>query len=249
MIIFDDLTTRRFIARLDPRIRVLCVALFAVLICLAERPLVLVAGLAAGVALLVVSGVPPRRAARRLLALNTFMLLLVVTLPVMMPGEIMFRTGGLAWSTEGLFRAALIAARANGVMLMLTALLGSMEATHLGFALSRLGVPNKFSHLLLFMVRYIEIIHHEYHHLRDAMLLRAFRPRFNRQTFRAFGFLVGQLLVRSVNRSERIMEAMKCRGFQDRLYILTPCHIERADVAFGIVALAGLVVLGLLELM
>lgn len=247
MIIFDDIAERRFVSRLDPRLRVVCVALFAVLICLAERPLVLAAGLTAAGFVLALSGVPLRRTLERLVALNVFMLLLFATMPVFMPGEPAFRIGGLVWSAEGLLRALLIAARANGVMLMLIALLGTMEAAHLGFALSSLGVPNKFAHLLLFMIRHIEIIHHEYHHLRDAMLLRAFRPRFDPHTFRAFGFLVGQLLVRSVNRSERIMEAMKCRGFRGRFYILTPCRIERADKAFGIVALALMTALAMWE--
>jgi cobalt/nickel transport system permease protein len=247
VIIFDDVAERRFVARLDPRVRVLCVALYAVLICLAERPLVVVAGLVVAGGLLAASGVPARRVLRRLFALNAFMLLLLATMPLCMPGAPAFRLGGLAWSVQGLSRGVLIALRANGAMTMMTALLGTMEATHLGFALSRLGVPDTFAHLLLFMTRYIEIIHHEYHHLRDAMRLRAFHPRFDRHTFRAFGFLVGRLLVRSVNRSERIMEAMKCRGFRGRLYILTPCHIERADIAFGIIALAGLAVLAIWE--
>jgi cobalt/nickel transport system permease protein len=247
VIIFDDIAERRFVTRLDPRVRVVCVGLFAVLICLAERPLVLVAGLTVSGSLLAASGVPLRQVFRRLFALNILMLLLLATMPVFMPGAPVLRVGGCAWSAEGLSRAVLIAARANGVMLMLIALLGTMAAAHLGFALSSLGVPDKFAHLLLFMVRYIEVIHHEYHHLRDAMLLRAFRPRFDRPTFRAFGFLIGQLLVRSVNRSERIMEAMKCRGFSGRFYILTPCHIERADIAFAAAALAGMAALGVWE--
>ena len=124
-----------------------------------------------------------------------------------------------------------------------------MEPAHLGFALNGVGVPSKFAHLLLFMVRYIEVIHQEYHHLRAAMLLRAFRPRFDRHTFRAFGFLVGQLLVRSVNRSERIMEAMKCRGFRGRFYVLAPCRIESADIAFAIAAFTGMSALSIWEWM
>jgi cobalt/nickel transport system permease protein len=249
VIIFDDITKRRFVARLDPRVRLACVVLFAVLICLAEQPLVLGTGLTAAAALLAVSGVGARSALRRLTTLNVFMLLVAATMPLFIPGRPAFRLGGLTWSVPGFSRALLMASRANAVMLMLIALLGTMEAAHLGFALKGLGVPEKFAHLLLFMVRYIDVIHHEYHHLRDAMLLRAFRPRFDRHTFRAFGFLVGQLLVRSVRRSERIIEAMKCRGFHGCFYILTPCRIERADVAFAIAALAALTVLGIREWM
>ncbi len=247
MIIFEDIGRRRFISRLDPRVRFVCVLLFAVVICLCERPSVLFAGLAAAAALLSMSGMSLRQAGRRLLTINGFMLLVAATMPAMMPGQPAFQVGRIAWSFDGLFRALLIAVRANAVMVMVTALLGTLEVTHLGFALGGLGVPDKFTHLLLFMVRYTEIIHHEYHHLRDAMLLRAFRPRFDKHTFRSLGFLVGQLLVRSVNRADRVMEAMKCRGFQGRFYVLAPCHIECADIAFAMLSIVGVLALSFWE--
>ena len=247
MIIFDDTSNTRFISRLDPRVRVVCVLLFAFLICLCERPIVLVSGLVAGALLLCISGVPVNRVLKRLLGVNAFMLLLVMTMPVFMPGQPLLRIGGLAWSAEGVVRAAQIVARANAVMIVMTALLGSLEVPHLGFALDGLGVSHKFTHLLLFMIRYTEIIHHEYHRLRDAMLLRGFSPRCDRHTFRAFGYLIGQLLVRSVDRSERIMEAMKCRGFRGRFYVLTPCRIGGGDIAFVAAALLCLFFLMAME--
>lgn len=247
MIIFDDISAVRFLSRLDPRVSIASVFLFAVLICLCHRVVVLAAGLGTGVFLLSISGVPAKRVVKRLLALNAFMLLLAITLPVFASGIPLFRLGRLGWSAEGFFRVAQIAARANAVMIMLTALLGTMEAPHLGFALNGVGVPSKFTHLLLFMVRYIEVIHHEYHRLWDAMLLRGFRPRCDRHTLRAFGYLIGQLLVRSVNRSERILDAMKCRGFLGRFYVLSPCRISGGDLAFAAVALVCMFVLIIME--
>lgn len=247
MIIFDDILKARLLTRLDPRVRVACAAAFALLICLCEDPRALAWGVAVAALLLAVSGVPPRRALRRLAAVNTFMLVLVVTLPPFVPGATLFSLGRVAWSAEGLLRVAQIAARANAAMMMLTALLGNLESAHLGFALSGVGVPSKFAHLFLFMVRYLEIIHQEYHRLRDAMSLRGFRPRFNRHSFRTFGFLVGRLLVRSAQRSERILEAMKCRGFRGRFYVLTPWRIRRVDRVFAAGALICMVALVVME--
>lgn len=249
MIIFDDLREARVLTRLDPRVRLVCALVFAVVVCLCERPLVLGCGLVASALMLSLSGVRMRRALRRLAAANVFMLLLAVTLPPFVPGDPVLAFGPVAWSAEGLRRALQITIRANAVMMMLTALLGNMESAHLGFALSGVGVPDKFAHLFLFMVRYIEIIHQEYHQLRDAMLLRGFRPAFNRHSFRTFGFLVGRLLVRSVQRSERILQAMKCRGFRGRFYVLVPWRIRGADIAFSVTAFAGLATLVTLELL
>jgi cobalt/nickel transport system permease protein len=247
VIIFDDAQRRRLLSRLDPRVRVLVVAAFAVLICLCRDAAVLCLGVAVGGLLLAVSGVRPGLAARRLGAVNLFMLFIVVTLPLFVPGAPLCRLGFLVWSRAGLWRAGQIALRANAVMIMLTALVGSMEPAYLGFALSGLGIPHKFTHLILFMVRYVELIHHEYHRLRNAMLLRGFRPRCDVRTLRTFGYLVGQLLVRSAERAERILAAMKCRGFRGRFHLLTQVRLGGLDVAFVAAAGAALAALGLME--
>jgi len=126
----------------------------------------------------------------------------------------------------------MIALRANSIMITLIALLTTMEPAHLGFALGRLGLGNKFPHILLFMIRYIEVIHQEYHRLRDALRLRGFRAGFNRHTFKTFGYIVGLLLVQSIDRSERISDAMKCRGFRGCFYVLAPFKLTLADGVF-----------------
>ncbi|MCD6405149.1 MAG: cobalt ECF transporter T component CbiQ [Planctomycetes bacterium] len=232
MIIFGTLG-RSFIGRIDPRVRVLAAVLFSIVVVLCRGYGVLATALAATVLLAVVARVGAGQALRRLTELNVFMLLVAVSLPLFIPGTPVFHIGALSWSSEGLWRAGLIAARANAIMIAMTALLATMEPAHLGFALSHLGCPDKLVHVLLFMVRYVEVVHVEYHRLRDAMRLRGFRPRFNRHTLRSLGYLTGMLLVRSLERGERIMQAMKCRGFRGRFYVLDPLKICGRDVGFA----------------
>ena len=61
------------------------------------------------------------------------------------------------------------------------------------------------------------------------MKMRGFRPRMNWHTYRTYGYLVGMLLVRSLERSERIVAAMKCRGFRGRFYLLDHFAFSSAD--------------------
>jgi cobalt/nickel transport system permease protein len=107
-----------------------------------------------------------------------------------------------------------------------------MEPIRFGKTLDRLGIPNKLTHILFFAVRYLDVIYREYARLVNAMKLRCFRPGFNRHTFKTYGYLVGMLLVKSIDRSERILDAMKCRGFRNRFYTLTSLAITRNDVLF-----------------
>ena len=233
---------RSLIKHIDPRVRVLAAVALAVPVCLIERLVVLELALGMGVLLAIVARVGGIQILRNLKDLNFFMLLLAVFLPLVVAGSPVFEIGALAWTREGLWRALLITLRANAIMIALTALLGTMEPAHLGFALNRLGIPQKLTHVLLFTVRYIEVIHKEYHRLRDALRLRGFRPGCNRNTFRTFGYLIGLLLVRSIDRSERILEAMKCRGFRGRFYVLASLGFALPDAAFAVAA-AGCVIL------
>jgi cobalt/nickel transport system permease protein len=98
--------------------------------------------------------------------------------------------------------------------------------------------------LLLFAVRYLGVLEAEYGRLRAAMRARAFRPRTDAHTLRSLGHLVGMLLVRSAERAERVMAAMRCRGFTGRLYVLDDLRWRAADsvVAAGLaLAIAALV--------
>jgi cobalt/nickel transport system permease protein len=97
------------------------------------------------------------------------------------------------------------------------------------------------------MVRYIEVVHREYHRLRNAMRLRGFRARCNRHTFRSLGYLIGMLVVRSLDRAHRIVEAMRCRGFRGRFYLLARFRVGAADILFAAIIAAGIALLGWME--
>jgi cobalt/nickel transport system permease protein len=110
-------------------------------------------------------------------------------------------------------------------------------------------VPDKLTHLLLFTVRYLDVLHREYLRLWAAMKTRGFRPRVNRHTYRSYSYLVGMLLVRSFDRSERVVAAMKCRGFRGRFYLLDHFALSRSDLPFCIASSVVLLVLILLEVL
>ena len=232
MIVFEG-EAGGVLGRVDPRLRLAAVLSLAVVLYAAPSIAAPVAalGVAAGVAL--TARVPPRRTLRRLAALNAFLLVLVVMIPLSMPGEPLVAWGGLTWSREGSVRALHLAAQANAVMLSAFALLATMDPMRLGWGLAGLGAPSPLVQLFLFSVRYIEVIHQEYHRLDDALRVRCFHPRCNGHTLQTFGYLVGQLLLRSVGRAERILAAMRCRGYNGQLHLFVVSEGHRGDALFA----------------
>ncbi|MFA5120530.1 cobalt ECF transporter T component CbiQ [Zavarzinia sp.] len=228
------LTETGAIGRLDPRTRLLAtLAILAAVIAL--HGLAGAAGaLALCVLLAVVARLPFGALRHRLLHVEGFMALLLIMLPFTMPGRALFELGPLAASAEGLDRALLIALKVNAAMLAVAALLGTLEPVRLGHALRALGVPLRLVQLFLFATRYVAIFREEMKRLREAMRARAFTARSNRHTWRSFGNLAGMMLVRSLERAERVEEAMRCRGFSGRLPAIGIHAAHRGDGAFAL---------------
>lgn len=228
------------IARLDPRTRVLAAMLFAVAVVLTSGPGGVGAALVVALGLTIAARVPLRQVARRLLTLEAFMLIAVATLPFTVAGTPVLSPWGMAMSAEGLLRAAVIVAKANAVTLAVQALLASLDMVALGHALARLGLPQRLVVLLLFTVRYIAVLHQEYDRLRLAMRARGFRPRTGWHTWRTMGWLVGMLLVMSLERSTRIHAAMRLRGFSGRFHLLDDRRAGALDWGFAAAHLASM---------
>ncbi len=221
-----------YLSAVDPRARIVAAVVLSVVVVAAGRLSVIGLALTVAAAGLMLGGLPLKDAVKRLLPLNVLMLLLILLLPLGTPGTTVWQLGPLEFSREGLRLAAAVALKGNAVLLTLLALLGTMDPITLGHALGHLCVPEKFTHLLLFTVRYLDVLNREYLRLRAAMKARAFQPRMDRHTYRSLGYLVGMLLVRSFDRAERIAAAMKCRGFQGRFFLLDHFAFSRRDAAF-----------------
>lgn len=228
---------------IDARVRVVWSGLFALVVVSSQYFVPALLGLLCAFLLVKSSKLNIKRTLRRVVAMDLFMLMLICVLPFTTPGDPIFSVFGLTASWQGLLHALLITVKANAVLLVLFSLVATMSASTLGHALAHLKVPDKLVHLMLFMVRYLDVISQEYKKMRRAMQARAFVLRTNRHTWKSIGYLFGMLLIRSVERAERISDAMKCRGFCGRYYLNDEMKIGRVDVVFSLAFLCFLVLL------
>jgi cobalt/nickel transport system permease protein len=227
-----------FVHKLDPRVRIVTAFVFSSAAAVSPGFPVPVSCLAFAFLLSLLCRLPLSKVGQRLKEVNIFMILIVGALPFSTPGTPLFQWGFLSYTREGLSQALLIAVKGNAVVLLMTLFLATMDAVKLGHALSRLNVPDKLTHLFLFTVRYIDVLEHEYRRLITAMKMRCFQPKMNLHTYRSLAYLVAMLLVKSFDRSHRILAAMKCRGFQGKFYVLEDFALSRADLTFCVSAFA-----------
>lgn len=107
--------------------------------------------------------------------------------------------------------------------------------------LGTLGVPAAFTVQVLFLHRYLFVLVDEGTRMARARALRSFGRRG--MGMRVYGHMLGNLLLRTMDRAERIHLAMTCRGFDGQVRTMTRLHFRAGDACFllgWLVAFAGM---------
>lgn len=108
-------------------------------------------------------------------------------------------------------------------------------------ALGRLRTPKIIVMQLLFLYRYLFVLTEETMRIVRARNMRTFRRKG--RELRTFINIAGVLLVRSMERSERIYQAMCSRGFDGRVRLMRDFRARGVDIIFASVAIAFFIAL------
>jgi cobalt/nickel transport system permease protein len=220
-----------------PKVKVVVAVVFVTVIALSNDYLVVAAGLAASLILLLLARLKSGPILKRLLAANSFTLFIWLSIPLTYGGDSLGTLGPFAISQEGCHIAALITLKTNAILFSLIALLSTSPIASIGHALEGLRVSPMFCFLLLFSYRYIFVIYQEYQKLTRAARIRCFTPSTSLHTYRTYGYLFGMTLVKSWNRASNIRNAMVLRGFNGRMIPLQHYTVERKDIYFLVFSL------------
>jgi cobalt/nickel transport system permease protein len=218
-------------ARVDPRSLIVTTLLFIAVVSSFDKydVLGLLPFLLYPVSLLALGAVSLRRIATRLLVASPFAVMIGIFNPVF-DSHVVLQFGSFA-ITGGWISFASILVKfllTVSAALILVAICGFDAVC---FALEKMKVPKVFVSQLLFMNRYIHVVADEAARLVRAHALRSFRR--GGMSVRVFGSLCGQLLLRSLDRAQRIYNAMLSRGFTGEIRLLRERPIRAGDVLFA----------------
>jgi cobalt/nickel transport system permease protein len=242
--------------RLDPRVKVVLAVLFACSNAVLPDGSWLAFSLSLGLVLLVtlLAGLPAPYAVTRS----------VVALPfALAAGALLFTVPGAPLATwqvgpwllqptdAGLVRVASILARTLLSVMGVVLLAATTPFPDMAHALRHLRVPDSLVAILAFGYRYLFVLGDE-----SMRLIRARRARSaaapglesgGSVAWRAMvtGHMAGQLFLRSIERADRVQQAMAARGYAGHLLTLRGHQMRRADWLAGG---AGVVATALLQL-
>jgi cobalt/nickel transport system permease protein len=218
------------IHRVDPRAKVITTFVFIVCVVSFDRyeVLALLPFVLFPVVLASEGRVPFGFLGRILLVVSPFALLVGAFNP-WFDREIVAQVGGLELSGGWVSYASILLRflLTTGAALVLTA---TTSFNGVCLALEKLRVPGAFVTQLLLLYRYIFVLGEETLRLSQARRLRSFGRRG--MGLRVYTQMLGQLLLRTVARAQRIYLAMKCRGFDGQVRMAKRLHFRAADLVF-----------------
>lgn len=165
----------------------------------------------------------------RLLAVGLFLLLFVLVLPFTV-GQPTWVWAGIGISQRGLMLALVILFKSLAALSLTLFLIGTTTFETLLHAATKLGTPRPILRVLLITWRYVRIMYDTIEHFRIALRLRGFRNRVRWETYRTISSVVGTLLVLGFEHTERVSQAMRCRGYQGRVETLQEFRTTKRDV-------------------
>ena len=165
--------------------------------------------------LLAVAGrLPVKTLLRRLVPINFFFIFLWAFLPIRLSA------GALMLSGSGFELAALITLKGNAVAAMLLTLVGTSTVGESCRGLLRLRLPEKLVTLLLLTYSNLAHMMKEHAKIAAAAKLRGFTSASSLAGCKTAAYLAAMLLARSWQRSGRVGNAMRLRGFSGKYPLL-----------------------------
>jgi cobalt/nickel transport system permease protein len=236
-----DITGRGPLSRLDPRLSVIALVAWSAAVALVWSRWAALAGLAGSLVLFLLSGCErPGRFFARLLLINAFLLFVWVALPFSFssPGAPVASLGPLVVTREGLDLTITLSIKALAITCGAMAVTASSSVFELTLGARALGAPEKLTAMMTLMTRYIQVVGEEFDRLVWAMRIRGFSPKADLHTLRSYANLAGVLLVRGLDRGERVRAAMLCRGWRGRLTLEREYRLGRLDLLVSLLILA-----------
>jgi cobalt/nickel transport system permease protein len=216
--------------RLDPRVKVLTTLAFVFTIVSFGKYEItgLLPFTVYPVVLIAVGNLPLIFLLKRLLLAVPFVLFVGIFNPFL-DREILISLGPIGISGGWISFASIM------IRFVLTVLAALILVASTGFhsvcmALGRFGVPSSLVVQLLFLFRYVFVLIDEASRMVRARSLRSFGKRG--MGIKVFSSMVGQLLLRTLDRAQRIHSAMLCRGFDGEIRVLSPMKLGLGDVSF-----------------
>ncbi len=221
-----------FVHRLDPRAKLLTTLVFVIVVVSFSKYEItgLMPFFLFPTVMIATGNIPLRLIIKKILVVSPFAIAIGVFNPIL-DTDPMLRLGAITIAGGWVAYLSILLK----FILTITAALVLIATTSFQgvcFALEKLGVPTVFVVQLMFLYRYLFVLVEEVKRTLQAYSARSFGT--GAPPIKMFTQILGNLFLRTVDRSERIYAAMASRGFDGTVRFLRPHGIKVEDVVFAL---------------
>ncbi len=171
-----------------------------------------------------------------------FILFLVIFLPFVSGDTILLSFGPFDIRQEGIEQAAVVAVRFFCILTLAIVLFGTDSFINTIKALRALRFPDILADMVLLTYRYLFEMTTYFQTMRTAARMRGFRAEFSLASMNTLTSLLGHMIVRSYEQSERVYKAMVLRGYGATKAMTNDYHATQNDT-LKLVAAIGVALL------
>ncbi len=197
----------------------------------------------------IISNIPVRFMLQKIKYPSLFLLPLFLFLPLTSGGKIITQFDYIHIYFDGIYISSLILVKAITIMTFFIIMLGTSSFNQSTKALLVLKIPRKLVNLLLFTYRYIFVYMETLRKMRLALTLRGYKSANSIKSIRNTANLVGSILVRSFEHTDRVYNAMILRGFEEDVIPINDFKYKISDVLKSITIISFFVVIVICDIL
>lgn len=227
-----------FIHRWNPKAKIVSCVLGVFLISSIKTPKYLIACFLGLLILVLLMGLGPRELLRKTSLLLPF--IIFMSLPILF-GK------GLKVDPERKELVILLAFKSLSSLYLMFLMFFSQPMWEFFGALSYLKVPDTVMSIIFLSWRYVFVLGAKLRNMYRALSSRLFVPKFNKATFNTMGQVMGGMLIKSLDTSDTVYNAMVSRGFDNKIPVSEPRKLQVMDLAKSLGLIIPVVVVLIIE--
>lgn len=231
----------------DPRARILSLMLLIASIATLQSINLAILGLVVSLGFLMVSRIPLQHAIGNMRWPVAFLLPFLFILPFSVRSDAVLSISFVTISLRGTVLGAMIFLKGLAAVILAQVMLGGSSFTTNAMALKDLGMPDSLVQIFIFSYRYIDLLGQELQSTFRSLSSRGFERRPGRRTAIVYGNAFAALLLRSHERSERMLQSMLSRGYSGHLPHQTTRSMELKDALLGLMVVLMAISLKVME--
>lgn len=181
--------------------------------------------------LLIICDIPFKDTFKKLKIVLPFILLIGIFNPFF-DNKVLFTINDIKISTGVISMITLVI---KGILTILVSylLIATTTIDKICYSMDKMHLPKIFITEVLFIYRYVTVLIKEASKIIEAYSLRA--PNQKGINYKAWGSLLGQLLLRSIDKAENIYESMSLRGYSGNFYYSYNIKYNKKDYIYFII--------------